>query len=113
MGEYGCIDIDGCVHLGEVFQGFSQEEFLVAKGGVLCLVAAAVDGGIRESVLNPVLSLASANDLESCVWSIPCTSRPLLSILRLLGQRTYQEMKSRLEEMTWRMLLMVLERLEI
>ncbi len=45
-------------------------------------------GGMRESMLNPVPSLASAKDLVSCIQSIPCKISPLLSMLRLQGQRT-------------------------
>ncbi len=70
-------------------------------------------GGMRERMLNPVLSLVLANDLVSCVWSSPCTSRPLLSVLRLLDQQTLHLTKSRLEETTSRRLSMALERLEI
>ncbi len=70
-------------------------------------------GGIRDRTLNSVLSFASANDLVSCVWNSPCTSSPLLSVLRLLGNWTVCEIKSCSEETMSMRLLMVLERVEM
>ncbi len=76
LWEHGCVDVDGSVHFGEVFQSFSKEKFRIAKRGVLWFVAPSVDGGMREIMLNPVLSLALLNNLVSCVRSIPCVSSP-------------------------------------
>ncbi len=50
-------------------------------------------GGIRDSMLNPVHSLASAKVLVSCGQNCPCARSPLLSMLRLVGHVTCCEMK--------------------
>lgn len=50
--------------------------------------------GMRDRILNPNLSLASANDLVSWVQNSPFAMSPLLSVLRLLGNWTFCKMKS-------------------
>lgn len=44
-------------------------------------------GGIRERMLNPNSSHISANDLVCWVHTLLCAIRPLLMVLRLLGQQ--------------------------
>ncbi len=44
LWEHGCVDVDGSVHFGEVFQSFSKEKFRIAKRGVLWCVSPSVDG---------------------------------------------------------------------
>ncbi len=72
LQEYSCIDVDGGVHFGKVFQIFSQEKFRISKEGVLWFLSLSIDGRMSDRMLNPAFSLASANDLVSWVWSSPC-----------------------------------------
>lgn len=51
-------------------------------------------GGMREKMLSIDFCFASSNNLASWVRNFPCARRPLLRVLRLLGQLTFLEMKS-------------------
>ncbi len=88
LQEDGYVDIDCCIHFGELFEASPRTSSASQREESSVLLPQLLMGGEKESMLNPVLSLALVNDLVNCVQSIPCATSPLLSMLRLLGQWT-------------------------
>ncbi len=88
LWEYSSIELMVVSTLVRFFKVSLRSSSLLQREESTGLSPCPLMGGMRERMLNPVLSLALSNDLVICVWSIPCTSSPLLSVLKLLGQQT-------------------------
>ncbi len=87
LWEHGYIDVMVVSTLLRFFKASPRRSSALQREETSGLLPLSLMGRMRDRMLNPVLSLALANDLISCIWSIPCANSLLLSVLRLLGQQ--------------------------